>query len=47
MGKTKGLWIDDYQGDAVLVRGKNDVIAWIIDAGGQLDWGGSDGNLIM
>ena len=47
MGNTKGLWIDNYQGDALLVRGKSDVIAWIDDAGGQLEWGGSDGNLIM
>ena len=46
-GNTKGLWIDNYQGDAILVRGKKDVIAWIDDAGGQLEWGGSDGNLIM
>ena len=47
MGNTKGLWIDNYEGDALLVRGRKDVIAWIDGAGGQLEWGGSDGNLIM
>ena len=47
MGKTKGLWIDNYKGDAVLVRGRKDIIAWIDGAGGQLEWGGSDGSLIM
>ena len=46
-GNTKKLWIDNYKGDAVLVRGKDDVIAWIEDAGGQIGWGGSDGNLIF
>ena len=47
MGNTKGMWIDNYQGDAILVKGKKDIIAWIDNAGGQLEWGGSDGNLIM
>ena len=46
-GSTKGLWIDNFEGDAVLVRGKKDIIAWVDGAGGQLDWGGADGNLIM
>ena len=46
-GSTKGLWIDNFEGDAVLVRGKKDIIAWVDGAGGQLDWGGSDGSLIL
>ena len=46
-GSTKGLWIDNFEGDAVLVRGKKDIIAWVEGAGGQLDWGGSDGSLIF
>ena len=46
-GTTKGMWIDNHKGDAVLVHGNNDVIAWIEGAGGKLDWGGSNGNLIM
>ena len=47
-GSRKGRWIDNYQGDVVLVSGKNDVIAWIEGAGGQLNWGtGSDSDLIM
>jgi Ca2+-binding RTX toxin-like protein len=45
-GSSKGMWIDNYQGDAILVKGKNDVIAWIEGAGGQLDWS-SDGTWIM
>jgi len=45
-GSSKGLWIDNYQGDAILVRGKSDVIAWVEDAAGQLDWS-SDGTWIM
>jgi len=44
-GKTKGMWLDNYEGDAILLR-KNDVIAWIDDAGGQLNWS-SDGSWIM
>ena len=39
-GSTKKLWIDEFEGDAVLVRGKKDIIAWVEGAGGQLDWGG-------
>ena len=46
-GSTKGLWIDNFEGDAILVKGKKDIIAWVEGAGGQLDWGGTDGNLIM
>jgi len=46
-GKTKGLWIDNYEGDAVLMRGKKgDIIAWVENAGGQLDWS-EDGSFIM
>lgn len=45
-GSSKGMWIDNYQGDAILVRGKNDVIAWVEGAAGQLDWS-SDGAWIM
>ncbi len=45
-GRSKGMWIDNYQGDAILVKGKKDVIAWVEGAGGQLDWS-SDGTWIM
>ncbi len=45
-GDTKGLWIDSFEGDAVLVRGKKDVIAYIEGAGDQLNWSG-DSNFIM
>ena len=45
-GKTKGLWLDNNDGDAVLVKGKKDVIALIVDAGGQLNWS-DDGQWIM
>ena len=45
-GKTKGLWLDNYDGAAVLIKGKKDVIAWIEGAGGQLDWS-NDGQWIM
>ena len=47
-GSVKGLWIDNYKGNAFLVRGENDVIAMIDGAGGRLDWGtGVDSDLIM
>ena len=46
-GSTKGLWINNYEGDAVLMRGKKgDIIAWVENAGGQLDWS-ADGSFIM
>jgi Ca2+-binding RTX toxin-like protein len=45
-GSSKKMWIDNYEGDAILVRGKSDVIAWVEGAGGQLDWS-SDGTWIM
>ena len=45
-GSSKGMWIDNYQGDSFLVRGKSDVIAWIEGTGGQLEWS-DDGTWIM
>jgi Ca2+-binding RTX toxin-like protein len=45
-GSSKSMWIDNYQGDSILVRGKSDVIAWIEGTGGQLDWS-DDGTWIM
>ena len=45
-GSTKGLWMDNYKGDAYLMLGKNDVIAMIDNAGGDLDWS-NDGGFIM
>ena len=47
VGSRKGLWIDSYQGDAIVVSGKKDVIAWVQGAGGELEWSGSDRNLIL
>ena len=43
---SKGLWIDNYDGDAVIVSGKKDVIARIDGAGGKLTWS-DDRNFIM
>ena len=44
-GSTKGLWIDSYEGATVIVSGKNDVLAFIADTAGKLNWSG-DGNFI-
>ena len=47
-GNTKGIWIDSFQGHAVIVRGKNDVLAFVEGAAGQLDWFTSpDGNTLI
>ena len=45
-GSTKGMWINNYESDAILMRGKKDVIAWVENAAGQLDWS-ADGSFIM
>ena len=44
-GRSKKMWIDNHEGDEVLLR-KNDVIAWVEVASGQLDWS-TDGSFIM
>ena len=41
---TKGMQIANYEGDAIFVNGKNDVIAWVEGAGGKLVWGGANGH---
>ena len=45
-GSTKGMWINNYKSDAILMRSKKDVIAWVENAAGQLDWS-ADGSFIM
>ena len=45
-GKTKGLRLDSSDGDAVLIKGKKDVIAWIEGASGLINWS-KDGQWIM
>ena len=44
-GNSKGMWIDSFEGSAVIGSGKNNVIAVIEGAGGELNWS-SDGAFI-
>ena len=46
-GSIKGLSLLNYKGDELVLMGNDDVIAWIYDAGGQLKFGGSKGNIVM
>ena len=45
-GKTKGLSLDNNDGNTVLIKVKKDVVALIVGAGGQLNWS-DDGQWIM
>ena len=44
-GNNKGLWIDSFEGSAVIGSGKNNILAVIEGAGGELNWS-NDGTFI-